>query len=196
MPRVMVSITKRLKFQGHDEEFSNVYRYEVTSADDYDAMVALVRAVRAAEGPVHSAAVSFIRGNAWDVGLAPNKMIVSEDFSGVGTGPGNFDIYRECAVLVQWPLDRRVGLRLTRHRSLKKWLHCAQLNFGAGVTGNGLLEAGEKARFITYANAVADGLPNGAQLVAPNGNRPSEPPRVHDYLEHRQFPKGRKERIV
>lgn len=192
MARYKVSVTKGMMFQGKDQEWSNVYCYEVGLVNpDFDA---LADAIVAAERPVHGSQVSFRKVQVWDVGLPPNLMRVSKPLSGTGSATNN-DQYIECAHLVKWPLPRSTAGLSSRQRSLKKYLHSNSLAFGSGPwTGNTIFAnpaAGSAGR--TYINAVTAPAGLDAQLVSPSGAEPDGPAVLHPYLEHRQFPRGRKE---
>lgn len=191
--RVKVSITKDTQFQGRTEEFSNVYTYEDVANTEND-LNQLVDRVVIGERRVHGNNVRFLRAQVWDVGLAPNLMRFTKSLTGTGDLPASGSYYKECAILVKWPLARRAGLRRTIHRSLRKWIHaCANVNnFDlSGLNPVGAIADGTP--LDNYIDEITQPLP-GIRLVAPNGDLPTGPAVVHPYLEHRQFPKGRKER--
>lgn len=191
--RVKVSITKDTQFQGRTEEFSNVYCYEDVANTEAD-LEQLVNAVVTAEKRVHGNNVRFLRAQVWDVGLAPNLMRFTKNLTGTGDLGASGSYYKECAILVKWPLARRAGLRRTIHRSLRKWIHaCATVN---GIDTSGLNPVGAIAAGTPLANYISEATQPiaGIRLCAPNGDLPTGAAVVHPYLEHRQFPKGRKER--
>lgn len=197
-----VAIEKEMTFQGRTERWSNVYCFDTNAADE-TAYAALVTGVVNAEKPVHASNVSFKKGRVYTTsglnGITdPGNMYYVTDLTAVGTGvnSGSGAMYRECAVLVKWPLPRKVGLlgSLGRQRSLKKWIHP-----GAGLSlttneieGTAALSSTAKAPFVTYASAVQVPV-SGSQIVSPDGTLPNAAAQIHNYLEHRQFPRGRKE---
>ena len=197
--QVMLSITKSVLFQGNTEEFSNVYTYDGVSDDD-SAVESLVDAVVAAERPIFSGAVRFVRAKAWKVaGLGPNVMRITKDLSGNGGATTGASMYPELAVMVRWSLPSRTTAFLSSDnavrrvsRYLRKYLHtCTPHNLAIDAGGSGSTPAATSP-LTAYANAVRAPL-NGVNLCAPNGDQPSGSHRFHPYLEHRQFPRGRKE---
>lgn len=201
MPLRMVAVEKEATFQGRTERWSNVYCYDMADVS-ISAQEALQDAVVAAERPVHATSVTFKRTrlftteglNLGDSGIMYSIMERNTPGTMGATGTGSF--YKECAVLIKWPLPRMVKALggLGRQRSLKKWIHMG----GGGplsaseMTGEVALGSTAKAPFLTYAAAVR--TPNGAKLVSPaDGAEPSDTAIVHPWLEHRQFPRGRKE---
>lgn len=193
------AIEKSTSFQGHSEVWSNVYLYE-TGADTAGAHDAIINAIVAAEKTVHGANVSFLGARVYTIkGLnGPTDVGHMEhirNLSGNGTPSATNVIYKECAVLVKWPLPRKTnlaGLLIGRQRSLKKWLHvCTAFHWGPGTAAAGETP-GDKTAFLTYGNAVMTPVA-GTQLVAPDGTVATSNPQVQDFMEHRQFPRGRKE---
>lgn len=131
MARFKVAITKEVPFQGRLERFSNVYTYDSVPLQSDEDLTALVRRVRDIEKTVHANVVSFVQGQCWDVGLAPNYMRVSESWTGQsGAVSATAPAYAECALLLSWPLPRRQGLRRTVRRDLRKWIHVCSAYFG------------------------------------------------------------------
>jgi hypothetical protein len=204
MPKRFVSVEKESTFQGRTERWSNVYCYEMPTVT-VAAHEAIQDAVLAAERPVHGPNVTFKRTrvftteglNTGDDGIMYS--IMERNAAGTGTNSGSGSMYKEAACLVKWPLPRKtlpLG-GLGRQRSLKKWIHpCSILAFTAlEATGEQALTTTAKAPFVTYAAAVR--TPTGGSLVSPaDGAEPSDTAIVHPYLEHRQFPRGRKEGLL
>lgn len=191
MARFKVSITKFVQFQGKEQEFANVYTYETGALDPN--FTNLVNDIVTAEKRIFSSAVGFRRAQVWDAGIPPNVMRHTQVLSGVGA-LGVTDMYRECALLVKWPLPRAVSATSSRQRSLKKYLHICSSAGGSANDGNTLIGAPAAGSALAlYMAAVTDPPNVDADLVSPSGAVPNGPPVVHPYLEHRQFPRGRKE---
>lgn len=193
-----VAITKRAMFQGREEEFSNVYQYGGASPTDAEAS-ALIDFLVAEERGVHAAAVTFVLGFVYEIGGTPaeNLPILRKDLSGTGDLPTLHPIYRECAVMVFARSSRPSSLG--RPVYFRKWLHaCALPNSSDGtaaVAGNGAISSATQSLFTAYMSAVMTPTVNGIEYVmqATNGGTAQTPPTCFPYLEHRQFPQGRKE---
>lgn len=194
------SISKETTFEGRTERFANVYLYEMSSTTTA-SLNAQIDALIAAERPVHSTTVNFVEARAYTTfglnGITdPGSTFVVRPITGTpGTAADSASWYRELAFLCKWELPRKVGLlgALGRQRSLKKWLHTCS-SFGipsAGQAGTGTIGTTPTA-LATYMSAVSTLL--GSPLVAPDGSLPiSGTGTLHNYVEHRQFPRGRKE---
>jgi hypothetical protein len=192
MGLVVAQITKRVDFQGERNEFSNRYVYRYPGNPDEAECLLLLTALLNAEIPVHSSLITFLRGAVWGGGAPPNRMIASAPLVAVGTAAASSQMYRECAYLIKWPLPRAFGLLRSTQRSLKKWLHSCSNLAGTDTTGNTQLTALSGVSALqTYANTVDTPRPD-ALLVSPSDVRPNGPPTLHPYLEHHQFPRGRK----
>jgi len=194
-----IAIEKSSSFQGHSETWSNVYLYE-TGADSATAYNAIIDAVVTAEKSVHGNNVSYQLARVYTTkGLNGvedlGHMLHIRNLSGTGANSSTNVLYKECAVLVKWPLPRKTnlaGLLVGRQRSLKKWLHvCTMFNIGTGASAAGEAPI-DKSAFLVYGNAVMTPT-GGTQLCAPDGTIATANPQVQDFLEHRQFPRGRKE---
>lgn len=204
MARRIISIEKEATFQGKTERWSNAYCYETAATTDAEYST-LIDAIVAAERPVHAPQVSFKRASVYTTqglnGPADlGSMYFVKDLSVVGTAiaSGGGTMYREAAVLVKWPLPRKQkATGLGRQRSLKKWIHtCSVMGFNTAVNqGTEALTSTEKGPFMTYAASIG-GPVTGTTLVAPDGTPPSGVAQVHDYLEHRQFKRGRKKKVT
>lgn len=204
MAKRFVSVEKEMSFQGRTERWSNVYCMEMSDVS-VSAHEAIQDALVAAERPVHGPDVKFIRTRVYTtkglngIGDSGDMYSVMErNVQGTGSG-GTFIPYRECAVLVKWPLPRKtkIGGGLGRQRSLKKWIR-GVAGTGIGVdqaSGVNPLQSATTTIFQTYAAAV-EGAAN-SDLVSPDdGATKSDAVRIHPYLEHRQFPRGRKEGLI
>lgn len=196
MPIMEVSISKQTLFQGQQDVFSNRYMFEVPELNQATGE-ALINAVVAAEKALHASDVEFVHGRAFTTGpLGSGSMYATLELDGFGARAPAAAMYRECAVLVQWPLPRGASIvpgALGRYRSLKKWLHANTLPGATNgeLAGTAALTAATKQPFRDYAAAI-EAIPAG-DLCAPDGAKPNGPAFVQDYMEHRQFPRGRKE---
>lgn len=201
MSLMFVAIEKEASFQGRTERWSNVYCYE-SSASTESAYQALITGVLNAERPVHANTVSFKLARIYTTeglnGLTdPGSMLAAAELSVVGTGvnSGTGQCYRECAVLVKWPLPRKqFTFSVGRQRSLKKWIHmCGTLALSsANMEGTSQIVGTALTPFATYASAVR--VPaSGSLLSSPDGTPSTDNAIVHPWVEHRQFPRGRKE---
>lgn len=196
----LISVEKETPFQGRTERWSNVYCYD-TPATTSAELAALADAVVAAETPVHTTDVQFKRVRIYTrQGLNgsgdPGNMYLVRDYTSFGTLPivGTLPLYNELALLVKFPLPRKTlgGGALGRQRSLKKWIHtCSSSGMGTGnVEGSSPFTT--ISYITTYASAIQVPV-TGSQLVSPDGTPPSGAGTLHPWLEHRQFPRGRKE---
>lgn len=195
-----IAIEKSSGFQGHVETWSNVYLYD-TGADSAGAYNTIIDSIVLSEKTVHGQNVNFNLARVYTTkGLNgiedTGHMLHIKNLTGTGDNSATNAIYKELAVLVKWPLPRKTnlaGLLIGRERSLKKWLHvCTAFHiggFGAAVGDTQI----SKTAFLTYGNAVMS-PGSGTNLCAPDGTHATANPVVHDFLEHRQFPRGRKER--
>jgi hypothetical protein len=195
----LFSITKRADFQGRTEEWSNVYCYD-TAASSGAQFQAIIDDLVTAEKAVHSTQVTYVRAMVYTTQglngiLDLGAKYYETTLSGAGTATAGV-LYRECAFLVKWPMDPTTDIfGRSYHRALKKWLHsCTDLGGGAAIQqGNGAIAAPATTILNTYANAVITAV-DGSALVAPGtGDGPTGGHVIHPYLEHRQFPRGRKE---
>ena len=187
---VKVAVTKSTDFQGRTEEFSNVYTFDAPTLDE-PALTALADAVVALEKPLHSNRVNFVRAQVWDTGVLPNYMRVSKQLQGAGSAAG-VAIYPECAWRVYWPLPRKFGVFRTVHRQLQKYLHSTCVQFGGDTEGRSkTVQPSAPSAAFNYLNNMLQPIPDH-YLISPDGTRPTGPGLVAPYLEHRQFPRGRK----
>jgi hypothetical protein len=190
--RFMVEITKSVPFQGRTEETANLYAVECGPLDPN--FTDLINHFVAAEKPIFSTAVSFIRGRVWDIGLPPNTMREVLTLTGTGSQTDVPGYYRECCILVKWPLPRSTASGSSRQRSLKKFLHTCCALSGTVLGGTATLPAiATIPNLAAYITAVTSNATLDFDLVSPSGAVPSGPAVLHPYLEHRQFPRGRKQ---
>lgn len=192
MARVKLAITKSTPFQGKAEEFSNVYTYEDVDIDSETAKNALVTEVVNAEKAIHASDVTFVRAQMWDVGTPPNYMQLSKTLTGVGSMTPTAQMYRECAILCVWPLPRAIRITRAFRRDLRKYVH-TNVAHHYELSGSGSLPYGGRAS--TALNAYMDKVAApvaGVAMVAPDGAGVTGPGQTHGWLQHRQFPRGRK----
>jgi hypothetical protein len=102
-------------------------------------------------------------------------------------------MYRECASLVSWPLPRRFGLTRTIRRDLRKFFRTGTQALAQDSSGQSPFNQATMDNTVkTAIDALTEPI-GGVKLCAPNGDLPTGPWKVAPYLEHRQFPRGRKE---
>lgn len=197
MARVGVSITKSTAFRLSTQEFSNVYYFEGgTALPSIADAEALIDAVKAAEVPFHSTAVTFVRGRCWSQEGSPgaNNMIAQKNLSGTGSRSTNSTMDKERAVLVRW----RAGVDSRGQPVyLRKWYHCCGDLPGGVVASAGLLQQSlgfSSAERTTIANAVENvrqfiigGIPYILKSKAGRGISVGESAVAHQFLEHHQF---------
>ena len=199
MALVKCSITKQASFQGRTEKFSNVYTFVVPNLGEA-AMQTLLDALKNVEKPIFAPEVKFIQGyaftdktinTAWTRNLLHADRVWNEQ--GTNSGAGNF--YGECTFLMKWPLSRKVTDfgSVSRKRQLMKYLHTftSMGESSAVVAGMSPITTTSKTILNAYATAL-DNIAN-ADLCSQDGSLPTGPATVHNYIEHRQFPRGRKE---
>lgn len=204
MPRRFVSVEKEISFQGRTERWSNVYCFDMGDVS-LSAHEAIQDAVLNAEKPLHRTDVSFKR----------TRVFTTKGLNGIGDSgdmysvmerntPGTATLgtqipYIECAVLVKWPLTRKtkLGGGLGRQRSLKKWIRGLGTHgmTSSQIGGQVALTAAMKQPFQDYSAAIL-GIANSDLCSPDDGANPSDAVRIQDYLEHRQFPRGRKEGLI
>lgn len=193
-----VAITMRTPFHGAEEEFSNVFQYGGASPTPAEA-TDLIAFLQTAMTPLFSQDVEFITGFAYEIGGTPaeNDPIVRVDLSGVGSNQIGSDMYREVAYLVSARSSRPSALG--RPVYFRKWLHtCAPLGgteSAASANGSAQISAEAKTELVGFMNSVISPLVGGIEYVmqSVNGGIAQTPAFAADYMEHRQFPEGRKE---
>jgi hypothetical protein len=190
--RVKLAITKMVPWRSGMEETANVYTYDSVDTASSTAMNGLADAVVSAEKAIFGNGVNFTKAQLWSVGVGINYMYLSKALTGAGTSGINDIMYAECAILVSWPLPRSTVLTRAARRDLRKYLHTCRLH-GYQTTGQESTARGKRAATTlnTYMDAVAEPV-SGIKLCAPNGDLPTGQGGIAGYLEHRQFPRGRK----
>ncbi len=195
---VSLSVTKSVDFQGAQDEFSNVYNFTGVT-NTVAALNELADRIVTLEKSIFGNDVAFRRVRIWGgEGLAPTTMLLTKDLTGFGALAPSA-IYRECAVMVRWPLQSRIsGFPTTNNtfrrvsRYLRKYLHTS-VSHGYATTGGGAaFSPANPGPLRAYATDVMTPVA-GVELCAPNEDKPVSGPQFAQYLEHRQFPRGRKE---
>lgn len=185
------SVTKQVSFRGVQQEFTNVYHYQLVGAATapYES---LLDEIRANETPFHSTDVTFVRGKCWTAGgtTTQNQMQVQKDFTGTGNQALATSMDRERAVLIRWP----AGLSSNgKPVFLRKWFHCCGSFAGVNFTVNTLQQTGaiSAANLTTINNAVSglDGIGTLQDwtLCSPNGREAEGNGECHSWLEHHQL---------
>jgi hypothetical protein len=151
-------ITKKVTWRGNEEQFSNVYHYNMgatLSVADADAMLV---AIRNAELPAFGTNVGFIQGRAFgptDQGQAANNMIDILDWTGVnGSQSGGLDIPYEETLVVENFIGRGPQ---GRKQFLRKYLHICRVaaaDSGAPQLGNGTITGNMSAIGVAYWNRI------------------------------------------
>ncbi len=190
MSSYAISITKSVSFQGAAEEFSNAYTFDTAAGESFndiqniDWLVALEKAVFGTN-------VTFIRAASYGIGgtNAGNVMREVKDLTGTGSQNG-MDMYRECALLVNFQLPRSLILR--RRRIGRKWLHLGKFKTAPGSTteaqsGSAAIAAADQTWYITnYAQKLVTETPPGGGDFSSGGDAFTSPT-IAPYLEHRQL---------
>lgn len=194
MGRVGVAITKYTTWRGQNEEFSNVYHFDVDATVDANLAGQLVTAVKTLELPVFANLVTFKSARVWSAGgtAAQNDTILLQDMTGTGSGTASQSINRELTVVVNLGTGRKTSTG--RKIYLRKYIHCAALpSIVSGVPeGTNPLSSAQKAPFISYGQGIRQFAINAnasATLEGPQGQNidNTAPVTVLDYLHTRQF---------
>jgi hypothetical protein len=195
MSEFAISIEKSSSFQGRTEVWSNVYTFSTATGETFDDQLNTNWLV-GIEKAVHGTSVNFLTAKSYGVGssAALNTMRLVSDLTGTGSQTG-FDIYKECAILFKFALPRSAILQ--HKRQGRKWLHVCKMrsapNSAATVgTGQDPIASGDITWYTANYTTPLMGAPPGGGDFASKGDGFSLPV-IHPYLEHRQFPRGRKE---
>lgn len=192
---VRLAITKSVQFRGQTEEFSNVYTIQGLDKDSAAARTALIDAAVAAEKPLFGNIVSFVRANIFSYGsVGPNFMYEARNLSGLGTNTGATSMYRECAVYLRCKMPRKFTLLRSSQPYLKKFLHCCApvIADQTGAVARTFTTPGLGTPLKAYIDWM-DSPGSGLLLTNDAGDLPEGDWEVCQHLEHRQFPRGRKE---
>lgn len=196
MPRIAVSITKAAAFRGGNQEFSNVYYYEVLNLPDTTQATTFIDNLTALEKTFHGAAVTFVRGRLWSAGAgaAGNNMIQQKTLSGTGARANHADLDRERAYLfrIRAGVDSRGNPVY-----LRKWYHACGLFSTAVTPGAGILEntsgfsTTERGNLVSAMSAIGDanGSPLTPKICSKAGRLPDAGAgwASHQFLEHHQL---------
>jgi hypothetical protein len=190
--RIGIAIKKSVSFRGVEQEFSNVYHYELLGAltGPYES---LMNEVVENERFLHSSDVSFRTGQVWSAGgtKEENVMVFQAGLTGVGNQDPQLSQDRERAVLVRW----RAGLD-SRNKPvyLRKWFHaCGRIAnvqlWAAGVLQNTVkISPADRDTIESAASAFNEiGITEAWQFCSASGRRIEGMPDCHDYLEHHQL---------
>lgn len=176
MPPFAVSVTKRVLWRGIQEQFSNIYHYNVDAVLLTEAgWPDLINAVVAAEKPAFGTNVTYVSGRAWgptdqDPEDSVTRAVI--DLSGTGTQAGTGQIPLEQTLVVQKYIGRsRIH---NRKRFLRKYLHIARASSTAAESarmGNDILGSNELNIGTEYGNRIQSVTvgPNTNPLCAPDG---------------------------
>lgn len=182
------AITKTIMWRGVQTPFSNVYHYSnLSEAADFGAILDQLRDI---ERPIHATTVTFIQGRAWgptDQGQAASVTKTIKDYNLAGTHVASSSMYREAALLLQWPLGR-YGNR-ARPQFLRKWLHAGH---AGSYSDNGSdAMTNPSAAMTTYNNSITTppvGGPLAAGVLSTAQGKPALAGGTwYKYLEHRQL---------
>lgn len=188
-------ITKKVTWRGADEQFSNVYHYELGSTLSATEADAFIDALVTAERPAFGSNVTFIQGRAFgptNQGQAANQMISIRDMSLAGTQAGGSDLPYEETLVVENFIGRGPA---GRKQFLRKYLHICKVgagDVGAASLGNGTITANLISIGTTYWNRVKQITANSNQwkLCTKNGklyDNIADSPVVLPHLHIRQF---------
>lgn len=196
MARIGISITKSTSFRNSTQEFSNVYYYDGLAGTPSEAeATALIDELVTKERPLHSTAVTFVRGRCWSqVGTpAQNNMLAQKNLTGTGTKVPETSFDKERALLFRL----RAGSDSRGNPVyLRKWYH-ADCFFSATSNTSTLLKQttgftqSEKDALVAAMQSIGtcgSGTTAGV-LCAKSGRLPTagETWKSHNYLEHHQL---------
>lgn len=189
--QIGLSVVKKVLFRGVQQEFSNVYHYNLAGAQT-GPFEAMLDEVKATEVTFHSSDVTFVRGAVWSSGGSPaqNQMLFQKDFTGTGNQSLNTSQDRERAVLVQWPagLDSR-----GKPVYLRKWYHSCGGFAGQAFAATHLqntvqLQQVTRDAIAAAADAMTNiGVAEAWELVAESGRVITGDVFCHPWLEHHQL---------
>jgi len=194
--RIGVSITKTTPFRLSNQEFSNVYYYDVSGLPDSAQSSTIIDNLTALEKTFHGTNVTFVRGRLWSQGATPadSNMIHQKTLSGTGARAATSALDKERAYLFR--IRAGVDSRGTPVY-LRKWYHaCAEFVSGQAIATDKLDNTGgwtqaQRDAQVAAMQAIgnANGSPLSPVLVAksgrtiPAGNTWS----AHQFLEHHQL---------
>jgi hypothetical protein len=196
MPRIGVSITKNTAFRGTNQEFSNVYYFEVSGVPSVAQADTIIDNLVTLEKTIHSTGVTFIRGRLWtETGnKATNEMISQKNLAGTGARITVTNLDKERAFLVRL----RAGVDSRGNPVyLRKWFHaCGAFYSGQGVTTGQMentasLSSADKTAIVNAVAGIGDanGSPLTPKLCSKNGRLPNVGAtwESHNWIEHHQL---------
>ncbi len=190
--RIGIQITKSVLFRGVQQEFHNIYHFNLATAVTAPSEN-LVDELVTKERTLHAASVAFRRAAVWSAGgtKAQNQMLFQKNLSGTGNETNAASMDRERAILIRWPagFDSR-GMPVY----LRKWYHvCGQIGAHAiaasGILANEIgLTDGQRSGIAGIADGVRNiGTGDFWSLVGPGGRETTGAAQCHKYLEHHQM---------
>jgi hypothetical protein len=196
VPRIGVSITKRIAFRDSVQEFSNVYYYEVLSLPSSAQADTFIDNLTTLEKTFHSTDVTFVKGRCWSqIGAAAaNNMISQKNLSGTGA--------RSLATAMDG--ERAYLFRIAAGKDsrgnqvyLRKWFHAMGAFVGTSIPTNAVLQnktgytQAERDAQVAAMQSIGDanGSPLTPKLCAKGGRLPDAGAQfsAHKYLEHHQL---------
>ncbi len=190
------TVTKSRLWRGTQEQFANVWHYNVSAGESNDTLTSLLDAIVAKEKEVFGTNVTFVQGRVngpTNQGEALNVMRVIKDLSGAGsynpatasTTPG------ESAGVCSFYVGRNPATG--RKRFLRKYLHLGRIETSVAdiVQGNTALDAAIKTRLKNWYESMKN-MTVGAStfpICTPQGDQLPllTPGVVLDYLHTRQL---------
>lgn len=190
-----VAITKKVTWRGGDEQFSNVYHYDMGASLTVAEADALANAVVAAEKPAFGTNVTYLQARIFgptDQGQAANNMIDILDLTGNGSQAGGSDMPFELCLVV----ENYIGRGPHGHKQfLRKYLHICKVgsgDVGGPSYGNTTITGNMSSIGVAYWNRIKQvtSSSNQHKLCSKNGklyDNVSDSPVVLPYLHVRQF---------
>jgi hypothetical protein len=161
-----VAITKRQLWRGSQENFANVYHYQVPSVTTAVANDLVTRLVTL-EKDLHGSTVNFVGARVWSAGgtAAENETVLLTDLSGPGNVVADNNMPPEMCFVVAWRTDRLN--ELDKPVYLRKYYH-TQSNFNtAGVTVD--MMNGRQPLNAALVTAIGNRTAGFRDLVTPSG---------------------------
>ena len=187
-----VSITKEMDWRGQKERISNVYHYHTSDGQNFPDEAVIAEVARL-EKLVFANNITFVQGRTWGpTNLGPVASVTRSivDLTGTGAMAASSSMYRECAILISWPLGR-YGTR-NRHQFLRKYLHTLATH-GYDASGNTAIlgQPAAGSPLAVYMEGVRvlnpSGFVGGLDLATSGDRTNIGQGRIYPYLEHRQL---------
>lgn len=200
-----VQVTMATSWKGLQEEFSNIFHYDIGAVSDFQGYInSLADAVVAEIRPLHSTLVTMKRVRVHgptDLTKVEDIMHLVKDLTGTGSGVAGADIPPEMAVVADVYVGRgpRGGKQF-----LRKYFHSRQFPLVAGNFGKSAgiepLEQAIKDVYISRLNALKNitiGVET-ANICTPKGKHlpVGSTWTVDDYVATRQFRRRGKRRTA